>query len=192
MDRRAVLFGAAFAALAGGSAAPVLACSREAYSPLESKFWGSLWARTVSAPRQERRLAERLLEAIAYGSADRLDRLLAPGALLFRPPDGTPHWSRPARRYDRGEAIEQLSAYVARDGQRSITLDHFGSFLPHSQFLLQATLEGYGDSTDKPIRGYGLCGEDPKEWQRKLVLAYRTEAAPLGHPLRAETILWLH
>ena len=189
VDRRTLLLGAAFGAMLGASS-PALACSRVTYSPLQREFWRRLWARSVSAPKEERRLAHRLVRAIADGSAEDLDKLFTPDALLFRPPDGTTHWEREARRFERAEGIARLAAYVSRSGERSFEIRHLGSLLAHSEFLVHASIDGYGP----PVRGstFGSsCGEDPNEWERRLVIAYRTESVTPGEPLRVQSLLWI-
>jgi hypothetical protein len=190
LDRRSLMLGGTFAAMAAGAAAPAEACSRVDYWPTQGRFWSRLWAKAVTAPRQEQRFAHRWVEAIAWGSVPELEQLLAPGALMFEPPDGTRYWQRPARRYGRAAALKALANFVDRKGKRDYRIHYFGEVWPHSQFLLHATISGYGPPIGR--RPYGsLCGEDPNAWERRLVMYIRPEPVQLGEPLRAGTIVWM-
>lgn len=190
IDRRTLLFGTSIGLLAASASSPAQACSKVVYTPLQARYWKDIWARAVSAPRQERILAERLVRAVIDGSPDALDRLLTPDVRVFSPADGTAHWSRPHRELGRSAAIRMIAKYVSREGRRDFTIPYLGSYLTHSQFILHARMNGYGPA----IGGYpygSICGEDPNDWDTDLLVAYRVESVPLGQPLRIQTMLWM-
>jgi hypothetical protein len=149
----------------------------------------------VIAPQRERELADELAAAIAEGSIRRLNGLLTADAVMFRAPDGTAHWSRPAERYDRNGALKHLGQFISRDGTRRHRVNYYTTLLPYSRFLVDISFEGYGNYID-PASGkarsvYGsICGEDPRDWEGRLVLAYQVDGAP-GETLRIESLIQL-
>lgn len=183
VNRRQILFGTTFAGLAGGAASEAAACSREIIPPWTWRFWQSRFYSNYTLPRQERAAAEALVEAILHGSREQLDAVLAPDALLL----WYPLWQAEGRLYDRAATIEHLSNHIAREGDRSFAINYFAQ-LPTNNFLLDATMKGYGSHLakapggERAMKQFSTCGEAGLDWTVRFVCKLQMTESPYSRP----------
>jgi hypothetical protein len=180
IGRRQLLFGGAFAGLAAVSG-PAQACLREADNPFSRRFWARRLDLWFAMPRREQRLIRNLLEGVMEGARDKIDRVLAPDAVMFVAPDGTAHWTRPPRRFDRAQALAYLTDFTRMTGARNCRIHHQDALSPHSEFIVDATI--YGNGQPRPVAGadavpaigWSICGEPVTDaWSRRMIFTLRT------------------
>lgn len=156
-----------------------------------------LW---FAMPRREQRLIRNLLKGVMEGARDAIDRVLAPDAVMFVAPDGTAHWTRQPRRFNRAQALAHLTGLINRTGPRNCRIHHQDALLPHSEFIVDATFYGHGRIA-RPVRGgevfatqngYGLCGEWIGDaWTHRIVFKLRTPGSHYldPHELRLTSLV---
>lgn len=172
LSRRQILFGGAFAGLAGGMAGTANACSIDMSYPWQLEYWRRKYFARVQLPALMRQQARAFVSAVLHGSRPELRGLLHEEATLILPPRGAFANPDPARIFNGAGAISHLSRMILREGRRRFEIHHAGDMRPDA-LLLDVTMAGYGPPVmpnGQVWYGGGSCDDlyDRNDWSRRI------------------------